>query len=113
MRDNIVYKVLTAGDAAALAAGMFNGAAIDVTDGYIHLSTAAQLTDTVRRHFAGQHNLTIAAVDLAALGGAVRWERSRQGQLFPHLYAPLTLASVVARGPLERAADGTVRLPEP
>ncbi len=111
MHDRIVYKVLTARDVAALAAGAFVGAPIDVADGYIHLSTAAQLTETVKRHFAGQDGLTIGAVDLALLGDAVRWEPSRGGQLFPHLYAALTATTIVAQGPLEWQTDGTVRLP--
>jgi len=112
MHDRIAYKVLTAADAAALQAGVFTGAPIDVADGYIHLSTAAQLTETVKLHFAGQDDLTIAAVDLVVLGDAVRWEASRRGQLFPHLYAPLVPLAIIARGPLEWEADGTVRRPE-
>jgi uncharacterized protein (DUF952 family) len=112
MTDTIAYKVLTADDLAALNSGVFKGAPIDLADGFIHLSTASQLTETVERHFSGKHNLTIAAVDLVRLGDAVRWEPSRGGQLFPHLYAPLAEEEVVARCPLERKSDGTVRLPE-
>ena len=111
MHDTLAYKVLTAADAAALDAGVFAGAPIDRADGYIHLSTAAQLTETVSRHFAGQSGLTVAAVDLPFYGDAVRWERSRHGQLFPHLYATLVSAAIVARGPLEWLADGTVSPP--
>ncbi|WP_309704214.1 MULTISPECIES: DUF952 domain-containing protein [unclassified Sphingomonas] len=91
--------------------GTFAGAPVDMADGYIHLSTAAQLTETVDKHFAGQDDLHIAAVDLAAMGGAVKWEESRGGQLFPHLYAPLPLTAVLAYGPMKRDTDGTVRLP--
>nr|WP_307104496.1 DUF952 domain-containing protein [Sphingomonas sp. SORGH_AS_0950] len=91
--------------------GAFAGAPVDLADGYIHLSTAAQLTETVDKHFAGQDDLHIAAVDLAAMGGAVKWEESRGGQLFPHLYAPLPLTAVLAYGPMKRDEDGTVRLP--
>ncbi|MFL0414517.1 DUF952 domain-containing protein [Sphingomonas sp. 179-A 2A2 NHS] len=91
--------------------GSFAGAPVDVADGYIHLSTAAQLTETVDKHFAGQHDLHVAAVDLEALGDQIRWEESRGGQLFPHLYGTLTLDTVVAYSPLEREDDGTVRLP--
>jgi uncharacterized protein (DUF952 family) len=111
MPDRIAYKVLTTADAAALDAGVFSGAPIDLADGYIHLSTAAQLSETVARHFAGQAGLTIAAVDLAALGEAIRWEPSRHGQLFPHLYAALPASAIVSRGPLELRADGTVIIP--
>jgi uncharacterized protein (DUF952 family) len=95
----------------ALNADVFHGTALDKADGFIHLSTASQVTDTVDRHYAGQEGLVIAAIDLAALGDAVRWESSRHGELFPHVYAPLALQFVIAWGPLERHADGTVRLP--
>jgi uncharacterized protein (DUF952 family) len=111
MADTIAYKVLTAEQLVALEHGSFAGAPIDVSDGYIHLSTAAQLDETVDKHFAGQADLAVAAVDLEALGSALRWEPSRGGQLFPHLYGRLTLDTVIAYGPLEREADGTVRLP--
>ena len=106
------YKVLTGEQMAALERdGTFAGAPVDVQDGYVHLSTAAQLTETVDRHFAGQDDLHVAAVDLEALGEKIRWEESRGGQLFPHLYGALTLDTLVAYSPLEREDDGTVRLP--
>lgn len=106
------YKVLTADQMAALEQeGVFAGAPVDLADGYIHLSTAAQLTETVDKHFAGQTDLHIAAVDLEAMGEAVKWEESRGGQLFPHLYADLPLSAVIAYGPMKRDDDGTVRLP--
>lgn len=106
------YKVLTPEQMAVLEEDrVFAGAPVDLTDGYIHLSTAEQLTETVDRHFAGQDALWVAAVDLEPLGDAVRWEESRGGALFPHLYAPLTLDVVIAYSPLTRADDGTVRLP--
>ena len=91
--------------------GAFAGASADVTDGYVHLSTAEQLTDTVDKHFAGSVDLHVAAVDVEAQGERLKWEPSRGGQLFPHLYGPLLLETVVAYGPLERDADGTVKLP--
>ena len=106
------YKVLTATEMAALEAdGTFAGAPVDVADGYIHLSTAEQLTETVDRHFAGQDGLHIAAIDLGAFGDGLKWEASRGGALFPHLYGPLLLETVIAYGPLERDADGQVKLP--
>ncbi|BCI70038.1 hypothetical protein SUS17_1160 [Sphingomonas sp. S17] len=106
------YKVLTAEQMAALEQeGVFTGAPVDIADGYIHLSTAAQLTETVDKHFANQTDLHIAAVDLEAMGEAVKWEESRGGQLFPHLYAPLPLTAVVAYSPMKRDEDGTVKLP--
>lgn len=111
MTDQIAYKILTADEWEALNAGVFQGAAIDKVDGFIHLSTASQLTETADRHFSGQEDLIIAAIDLVALGDAVRWEPSRHGQLFPHVYTPLPLATVIAWCPLERSLDGTVRRP--
>jgi uncharacterized protein (DUF952 family) len=111
MQDAIAYKVLTGTEFAALEAGDFAGAPVDRADGYIHLSTAAQLTETVDKHFAGQSNLVVAAVDLAALGNAVRWEVSRGGQAFPHLYGALRMAAVLAHAPLTRGADGLVVTP--
>ncbi|MBX9662680.1 DUF952 domain-containing protein [Novosphingobium sp.] len=108
----VAYKVLTAGQMDILLRdGVFAGAPIDLADGYIHLSTAEQVTETVNKHFAGQTDLHVAAVDLAALGDAVKWEPSRGGQLFPHVYAALPLSAVTAHGPLARGSDGAVVLP--
>lgn len=111
IRPVTAYKVLTAGQMTALEAGTFTGAPVDLADGYIHLSTHAQLTETVDKHFAGQSDLWVAAVDLEALGDVVKWEISRGGAEFPHLYGQLTLETVIAYSPLEREHDGTVRLP--
>lgn len=105
------YKVLTDAQMKALEADAFEGAPVDVADGYIHLSTEAQLTETVDKHFAGQDQLWVAAIDLEALGGTVKWEESRGGQLFPHIYGRMPLEVVVAYSPLERGDDGTVKLP--
>ncbi|WP_298674561.1 DUF952 domain-containing protein [uncultured Sphingomonas sp.] len=111
-RPAVAYKVLTADQMAALERdGSFAGAPVDLADGYIHLSTAAQLTETVDKHFAGQRDLHVAAVDLTSFGATLKWEPSRGGQLFPHLYEQLLLETVIAYGPLERDADGTIRLP--
>jgi uncharacterized protein (DUF952 family) len=111
MTETIAYKILTAADLAALQAGVFTGAPVDVRDGYIHLSSAAQVDETVAKHFAGQMDLAIAAVDLARLGDALCWEPSRHGQLFPHLYAPLTMDCVIACMPLQTDPAGAVQLP--
>ncbi|SEM52101.1 Uncharacterized conserved protein, DUF952 family [Sphingomonas gellani] len=106
------YKVLTAAEMQALEhEGSFAGSPVDVKDGFIHLSTADQLTETVDKHFSGQDELHIAAVDLEAQGETLKWEESRGGALFPHLYAPLRLDTVVAYSPLERDDQGQVRLP--
>ena len=110
-RPTIAYKVLTAEQMRALEADAFAGAPVDIADGYIHLSTVRQLTETVDKHFAGQSDLWVAAIDLAALGDAVRWEESRGGQLFPHIYGRMPLGAVIAYGPLERDGHGTVKLP--
>jgi uncharacterized protein (DUF952 family) len=91
------FKVLTAQQWADFEReGVFRGAPVDVADGYIHLSTAEQLEGTLAKHFAGQSDLTIAEVDLTPLGDAVRWEESRGGALFPHLYGELPMTAVVA-----------------
>ncbi len=111
MHDTIAYKVLTGTEFAALRAGVFAGAKVDLADGYIHMSTAAQLSETVDRHFAGQSGLVVTAVDLAALGDAVRWEVSRGGEKFPHFYGTLTMEAVLAHAPLVRGADGLVVTP--
>ena len=106
------YKVLTADQMAELeTTGRFAGAPVDLADGYIHLSTPDQLTETVNKHFAGQSDLHVAAVDLGAFGD-IRWEVSRGGQLFPHIYgSALLLETLIAYGPLERDASGQVKLP--
>lgn len=92
----LVYKVLRANEWADLQGGRFEGAAVDVADGYVHLSTAAQLSETLAKHFAGVAGLVVAAVDVDVLGAAVKWEVSRNGELFPHLYGRLTMAAVVS-----------------
>jgi uncharacterized protein (DUF952 family) len=76
--------------------GVFRGAPVDLADGYIHLSAAEQLQDTLDKHFAGQAGLVIAEVDLAALGNTVRWEVSRGGALFPHVYGVLPRSAVLS-----------------
>ena len=112
MRDAIAFKVLTADEMATLERdGRFAGSAADLRDGYVHLSTAAQLTATVDKHYAGQTDLHVAEVDLEALGNAIRWEAARGGEDFPHLYGDLSLDAVVAYSPLDRDESGKVKLP--
>jgi uncharacterized protein (DUF952 family) len=112
MPDAIAYKVLTSDQLFKLEHhGSFAGAPADLADGFIHLSAADQLAGTIDKHFAGQQDLQLVAVDLDALGDAVSWEESRGGALFPHVYAPLSLDVVLAYGPLEREPDGSIRLP--
>jgi uncharacterized protein (DUF952 family) len=112
MPDSTAYKILTAEQMSVLEhERVFRGAPVDLADGYIHLSTAAQLKETIDKHFAGQQGLWLAAVDLDALGETVKWEPSRGGQLFPHLYAPLPLDAVTAYSELHYEPDGSLRLP--
>jgi uncharacterized protein (DUF952 family) len=106
-----VYKILTRGAwAAAMRAGRFEGAGVDLADGYIHLSTAAQAPETARLHFAGQMGLVLLRIDAAALGEALKWEPSRGGQLFPHLYGGLDCALVEAATPIALGPEGTPEL---
>ncbi len=96
----------------ARQAGVFEGAAIDLSDGYIHFSTAAQVRETAARHFAGQTDLLLVAVDGAMLGDALKYEASRGGDLFPHLYANLPLDAVLWERPLPLDASGRHQFPE-
>jgi uncharacterized protein (DUF952 family) len=90
-----VYKLLRAPEWAAFqAAGRFAGSPDDLRDGYIHMSTAEQVPGTRARYFADQPDAVLLAIDAGALGGALRWEPSRGGALFPHLYRPLDLSEV-------------------
>ena len=93
-------------------AGVFTGAPVDGADGYIHFSTAGQAAETAARHFAGKTDLLLVAVDAAALGSALRYEPSRGGALFPHLYGSLPLSAVRWVKPLPLGADGRHVLPE-
>ena len=86
--------------------GLLRGSAADVRDGFIHFSTAEQLAATAAKHFAGESDLVLLAVEAEALGAALKWEPSRGGDLFPHLYAPLPVAAVRWARPLESAPGG-------
>lgn len=97
--------------AEAEAGGVFRGAPVDLADGYIHFSTAAQVRETARRHFGGQPDLLIAAFESEALGPALRWEASRGGDLFPHLYASLRTVDAVQVEPLPLGPDGAHLFP--
>jgi len=95
MSESVAYKVLTADQWAQFERdGVFDGAPIDRADGYIHLSTADQLKETITKHFAGQTGLVTLEMDLAQLPD-VRWEPSRGGQLFPHVYGALPISAVM------------------
>jgi uncharacterized protein (DUF952 family) len=90
----------------------FYGSGVDMRDGFIHFSTAAQLAETAAKHFAGQSDLMLVAVDGAALDAGLKWEKSRGGDLFPHLYGALPLSAVRWARPLPDEADGRRLLPE-
>lgn len=108
-----VYKILDrAAWSAAVAAGVFHGAAIDLADGYVHFSTAEQARETAAKHFAGRDGLVLVAIPAAALGSALRWEPSRGGALFPHLYGPLDPALADAVVDLPLGPDGRHLFPE-
>lgn len=92
--------------------GAFTGAPIDIADGFIHFSTGSQARETAARHFAGQTDLLLIAIDQAKLGDALKYEVSRGGALFPHLYAPLDLDAVLWARPLPLGGDGRHQFPE-
>lgn len=109
---SIIYKIFRAAEwAEAQAQGAFAGSPDDLRDGFIHFSTAEQLEGTAARHFAGADGLVLAAVDGARLGEALRWEESRGGKLFPHLYAGLPLEAVLRTWPLP-LVDGVHQFPK-
>lgn len=104
---DIAYKLVDRAEwAQARAAGVYDGSAVDRADGYIHMSTATQLPETARRHYAGRGGLVLVTVDLASLGETLRWEASRGGALFPHLHGPLPVSSATAGRPLSVSEDG-------
>ena len=101
-----IYKILPRAEwAAAQASGQFEGSAVDQQDGFIHFSTGAQAPETARRYFSGLSDLVVLEVEGDDLGGALKWEPSRGGDLFPHLYGPLAVADVraVHEAPLDAA----------
>jgi len=107
MTDSLIYKIVDADTwAAARTAGRFDGAGIDLADGYIHFSARDQVAETARLHFAGREDVLLVAVDPARLGDALKWEESRGGALFPHLYAPLTMDAVAWVRPMPLGPDG-------
>jgi uncharacterized protein (DUF952 family) len=101
-----VYKICPAALwQTAQRAGLFHGSEADRRDGFIHFSTAAQLAETAAKHFAGQKNLVLVQIDTAKLGDGLKWEPSRGGALFPHLYGTLDLAAVTRVQPLPLGPD--------
>jgi len=108
-----IYKILPARAwSEAIAAGEFRGSPVDLADGYIHFSTAAQLRETAAKHFAGVADLLLVAVPASALGTRLKYERSRGGDLFPHLYAPLPVGAASWVRPLPIGPGGRHSFPE-
>lgn len=109
-----VYKIATlAAWAPARDTAAFAGMPIDANDGYIHFSSADQLAETLRLHFAGQSDLVLLAVRSADLGAGLVWEASRGGALFPHFYGgPLPTAAIAWESAISVAGDGSCALPE-
>lgn len=108
----VIYKICPASLwREAEAAGVFRGSPVDLRDGFIHFSTAALVAETAAKHFAGASDLVLLQVDAGRLGDRVKWEPSRGGALFPHLYGALDLAAVAWVAPLPLGPDGRHNVP--
>jgi uncharacterized protein (DUF952 family) len=108
--NEVAYKLVDRAEwDAAIAGGAYAGSAVDLADGFIHMSTAAQLAETARRHYAGKTGLVLVEVTLAPLGEALKWEASRGGDLFPHLFAPLPASAGAPQRGLSVDAEGVMR----
>src|SRR5688572_8529355 len=109
----VIFKISPAADwDTAERNGLFRGSVVDLRDGYIHFSTAEQVAETAAKHFAGVEGLRLVAVDADAVGAELKWEPSRDGALFPHLYAPLSLANVLWVKDLPLGASGQHMFPD-
>jgi uncharacterized protein (DUF952 family) len=112
-RAELVFKICREAEwAEARESGCYTGSGDDARDGFIHLSTAGQLVGTAGKYFRGIEGLVLVAFEPAALGEALKWEPSRGGALFPHLYAPLPVAKALWASPLPLAADGVPVIPK-
>ena len=108
-----IYKICSASAwREAERQGVYRGSADDARDGFIHFSTLSQVAETARKHFFGQTALFLVEVDADALGSALRWERSRNEELFPHLYGELDLGAVTGVLNLHARSDGFHDIPE-
>lgn len=108
-KDRAAYKIIGVEEWAAIeASGVYGGSAVDHADGYIHLSTAEQLIETAAKHYRGRDALMVLTIDLAVLGDTVKWEPSRGGQLFPHIYGPLPVTAVGEKRRFSVDAQGEV-----
>ena len=107
-----LYKICTRAEwSAAEVAGVFTGSAVDRADGFIHLSAREQVEETARRHFAGQADLVLVEIDDGELGEALRWEASRGGALFPHVYGALPVDAATSVTALPLGAGGEHQFP--
>ncbi len=105
----VAYKLVDRSEwERARAAGAYDGSTVDRADGYIHMSATAQLAETARRHYAGRDGLVLVEVVTAPLGEALRWEASRGGDLFPHLYGPLPVSAARSERALAVRDDGVM-----
>jgi uncharacterized protein (DUF952 family) len=112
-RVPMIYKICPASAwREAERQGVFRGSPVDLKDGYIHFSTASQVAETAKKHFFGQTGLFLIAVNADALGEPLRWERSRNDELFPHLYGDLDIGMVTAVLSLHARSDGYHDIPE-
>ncbi len=103
----LIYKVLSEAEwNQAKHQGQFDGSGVYLHDGYIHFSTATQVRETAAKHFSAHHGLVLLAVDTERLGSGIRWEPSRGGALFPHLYESMSLSAVAWVKPLPIGTDG-------
>lgn len=110
--ESFVYKIVKSSEwEDAQTAGVFSGVGIDLTDGFIHLSGPAQVVGTVNTYFAGQHDLVLLKVDTLKLGENLRWEASRDGMLFPHVYGDVPLDAVVNVVAIPVGEDGCHEFP--
>lgn len=108
----IIFKICRACEwDEAVRAGVYRGSPVDLRDGYIHFSTVEQVAETAARHFAGQDDLLLIAVDATVLGANLKWEPSRGGALFPHLYADLAVNAALWVKPLPRGSSGLHEFP--
>jgi uncharacterized protein (DUF952 family) len=108
-----IYKICPASAwREAERQGVFRGSPVDLRDGFIHFSTASQVEETARKHFSGQTGLFLIAIDADALGDALRWEHSRNDELFPHLYSELDLGAVAGVLSMRARSDGFHEIPE-
>lgn len=108
-----ILKICSKSDwTAACDKGTYKGSAVDLTDGFIHFSTTDQVQETAAKHFSGQEGLVLVAVDAATLGKDLKWEPSRNGDLFPHLYKDLSIEKVITVYDLPLNSNGIHLMPD-